>query len=66
MGKSILGTWGGDSDPDRDFDIYSQIIEENLGVFRRLAEVQFPLENVNNALMGMRARRIARPILMMG
>ena len=65
MGKSILGTWGGDSEPDRDFDIYLQIMEENLDVLHRLAEVQFPLEDVNNALMQMRTRQIARPILMM-
>lgn len=65
MGKSILGTWGGDSKPERDFDIFLQILNENKDVIRKMNQTSFSLEQVNEALACMRSRTVARPILAM-
>lgn len=63
MGKSILGTWGGDSKPERDFEIFSNILSSYVHVLGNLMEKTFALENVNEAIVCMREKSIARPIL---
>lgn len=63
MGKSIYGTWGGNSDPDRDFEAFSKIMQKNLPILSKITEIHFPLEAVNEALDGMRSKRVARPVL---
>ena len=63
MGKSIYGTWGGNSDPDRDFDAFSQIMQKNIPILSKMTESHFPLESVNEALDGMRSKRVTRPVL---
>ena len=65
MGKSLLGTWGGDSHPDRDFEVYSEIMSQNTAPLYKLAEAKFALNDVNIALSEMRAKKTARPILKM-
>jgi len=60
-----LGTWGGDSKPERDFDIFLQILNENKDVIRKMNQTSFSLEQVNEALACMRSRTVARPILAM-
>jgi S-(hydroxymethyl)glutathione dehydrogenase/alcohol dehydrogenase len=65
MGKSILGTWGGDSKPERDFEVFCHILDENDYLLGKMIESPFSLERVNDALQCLRNRTVARPILMM-
>jgi S-(hydroxymethyl)glutathione dehydrogenase / alcohol dehydrogenase len=65
MGKSLLGTWGGDSQPERDFEVYSKIMSHNTDLLHKLVEAKFVLDDVNIALSEMRSRQIVRPILTM-
>ena len=65
MGKSILGTWGGDSKPERDFEIFSHILDKNHPLLRKMIENSFSLEQVNVALDSMRNKTVARPVLSM-
>ena len=41
MGKSILGTWGGDTKPDQDFSSYQKEIEQKSEVFGQLTSEKF-------------------------
>ena len=65
MGKSILGPWGGDSKPERDFEIFSRILDENRLSIGEMIEKSFSLEQVNVALDSMRNKTVARPVLSM-
>ena len=65
MGKSILGTWGGDTKPDQDFSSYQKEIEQKSEVFGRLTSEKFLLEDINVAIDKMRTKDVTRPVIEM-
>jgi S-(hydroxymethyl)glutathione dehydrogenase/alcohol dehydrogenase len=65
MGKSILGTWGGDSKPDQDFSSYQKEIEQKSEVFGQLTSEKFLLEDINVAIDKMRTKDVTRPVIQM-
>ena len=65
MGKSILGTWGGDTNPDQDFFSYQKEIEQRSEVFGQLTSETFPLEDINTAIGKMRTKDVTRPVIKM-
>ena len=65
QGKSILGTWGGDTNPDQDFSSYQKEMEQRSEVFGQLTSQKFSLEEINIAINKMRTRDVARPVLTM-
>ena len=65
MGKSILGTWGGNTNPDKDLVVYQKEIEQKSEVFRKLTSQKFALEDINMALDKMRLKEVPRPIINM-
>ena len=64
-GKQLRGTWGGDSDPDRDYPRYAKLIESGRLELAPLMTAGYGLEDVNRALDDLEAGRAARPILAM-
>jgi S-(hydroxymethyl)glutathione dehydrogenase/alcohol dehydrogenase len=62
-GKQLRGTWGGDSDPDRDYPRYAKLIEAGRLQLAPLMSGGYGLEDVNRALDDLEAGRAARPIL---
>ena len=65
LGKRLLGTWGGDNVPDRDFPRYADwLASGRLDVAPLLAE-PYPLERVNQALDDLESGRAARPLVRM-
>ncbi len=48
--KKIIGSWGGESDPDRDISFYIKSFYEGLFPFDRLLTRKFQLTDVNKAL----------------
>jgi len=65
QGKRLLGTWGGDNWPDRDFPRYCQLLAaDKLDLSPLLAE-DYRLAEINHALDDLEARRAARPIVKM-
>lgn len=64
-GKQLRGTWGGDSDPDRDYPRYAKLIEAGRLELAPLMSGGYRLEDVNRALDDLEAGRAARPILAM-
>ncbi len=65
MGKSILGTWGGNSNPDFDIDIYDKIINKNASILSELTKSKYQLKEINQAIRDMALRTVPRPIIVM-
>ena len=63
LGKKLLGTWGGDSDPDRDYARYCSLVASDELKVLPLLESRYPLENVNLALDDLEHGRVLRPLL---
>jgi S-(hydroxymethyl)glutathione dehydrogenase/alcohol dehydrogenase len=65
LGKRLLGTWGGDSEPDRDFPIYGRLLATGRLDFSPLFSAEYPLDEINRALADLEAGRAARPLVTM-
>ena len=65
QGKQLLGTWGGDNDPPRDFPRYARLILSGRLPAERLLEREYSLPEINSALEDLQARRVARPLVNM-
>lgn len=63
QGKSLLGTWGGDSVPDRDYPRYGRLIAAGRFPARDLLSEPYRLEDINEALADMRSGKIGRPLI---
>jgi len=65
QGKRLLGTWGGDNEPDVDFPRYcGLLIAGKLNLDPLLAKT-YSLEQINEALEDLRAGRVPRPLVAM-
>lgn len=63
LGKRILGTWGGDNVPDKDFNYYMDLLisgELNLDL---LTSKLYELGEVNKAIKDLEQGRVARPLI---
>jgi S-(hydroxymethyl)glutathione dehydrogenase / alcohol dehydrogenase len=63
QGKSLMGTWGGDSVPDRDYARYGRLISSGRFPVRELLSEPYRLANINEALADMRSGKIGRPLI---
>lgn len=63
QGKRLIGTWGGDCDPDRDFATISRLAIEGSLPLERLIGEHYSLEQVNEALTDLETGDVARPLL---
>lgn len=63
QGKRLLGTWGGDNDPDRDLPRYCRLIQSGRLNIGPLRNEPFSLGQINEALAALEERRIARPMI---
>jgi len=64
-GKSIFGTWGGSSFPDRDIPRMAEIFRKGNVPLDRLLTRRYSLEQVNEALADLEAGKVFRPLLVM-
>ena len=62
-GKSLLGTWGGDSQPDRDVPRFARLMSAGRIAVRPLLSDPYRLENINAALDDLEAGRVGRPLI---
>ena len=65
QGKSLLGTWGGDAKPDRDFPRFASLITEREIDVEPLLSKSYSLEEINDALEDLELGKIGRPIIKM-
>jgi len=66
QGKSLMGTWGGDSQPDRDYPRYAEMLASGRFDLAALLPERYGLEEADRALQDLAAGRVGRPLIDMG
>jgi S-(hydroxymethyl)glutathione dehydrogenase/alcohol dehydrogenase len=63
QGKSLLGTWGGDSVPERDYGRFAKLLSAGRFPVRDLLSSPYGLEQINQALADLAAGLVGRPLI---
>jgi S-(hydroxymethyl)glutathione dehydrogenase / alcohol dehydrogenase len=63
QGKRILGTWGGDNQPQQDFPRYQRLLTSGQLRCDHFLAHRYPLAAINQALEDLEAGRVARPLI---
>jgi S-(hydroxymethyl)glutathione dehydrogenase / alcohol dehydrogenase len=63
QGKSLMGTWGGDSVPDRDYGRFARLLGSGRFPVRDLLSKPYSLEQADQALQDLAAGKIGRPLI---
>ena len=63
MGKKILGTWGGDNDPDIHFHRYCKLLEHKHLDVSHFVTNKYSLDNINSALDDLENGKSLRPLI---
>jgi len=64
-GKRIVGTWGGETQPDEDIPQFAQWYVEGRLPLAELITHEYPLEEINAALSDMEQGRVSRALIKM-
>lgn len=65
LGKRLLGTWGGDNWPDRDFPRYGKLLSAGKLNLEPMLSEPYRLREINQALDDLEAGRVVRPLVRM-
>jgi S-(hydroxymethyl)glutathione dehydrogenase/alcohol dehydrogenase len=63
QGKSLLGTWGGDSVPDRDYGRFGRLLASGRFPVRALLSKPYRLEDADQALRDLADGKVGRPLI---
>jgi len=63
QGKSLMGTWGGDSIPDRDYGRFARLLGAGRFPVRDLLSEPYALEQADQALSDLASGKIGRPLI---
>ncbi len=63
QGKSLMGTWGGDSVPDRDYGRFARLLASGRFDPRVLLSAPYSLWRASDALGDLAAGRVGRPLI---
>jgi S-(hydroxymethyl)glutathione dehydrogenase / alcohol dehydrogenase len=63
QGKSLLGTWGGDSVPDRDYGRYGRLLCSGRFPVRDLLSRPYSLAKADQALQDLAEGKVGRPLI---
>jgi S-(hydroxymethyl)glutathione dehydrogenase/alcohol dehydrogenase len=63
LGKRLLGTWGGDNWPDRDFPRYCKLLRAGKLNLAPMLSEPYRLSEINRALDDLQAGRTVRPLI---
>ena len=63
QGKSLLGTWGGDSFPDRDYGRFGSLLASSRFPLRDLIPKRYKLAEADQALSDLAAGVVGRPVI---
>lgn len=66
QGKSLMGTWGGDSVPDRDYARFGELLASDRFSVRSLLSKPYRLAEVGQALRDLASGTVGRPLIDMG
>lgn len=64
-GKKISGSWGGGTNPDKDFPVFSRILMSNKDLFSSLIAKRYALDEINIALDDLSNGHVFRPLIQM-
>lgn len=64
-GRKIVGTWGGETIPDRDLPRYAKMFLEGKLPFDQLVSHEWPLDDINTAFDELEAGRVSRALIQM-
>ena len=64
-GKRIVGTWGGETDPDRDIPLYVNSFLSGIINLRSLITLSHPLTNINEAIKKTESGQVGRCLIEM-
>ena len=62
-GKTIRGSWGGSSNPDRDIPMFANLYLEGRLPLEKLLTHKYRLDQINEALDDMEQHRVGRPLI---
>jgi S-(hydroxymethyl)glutathione dehydrogenase/alcohol dehydrogenase len=63
QGKSLMGTWGGDSVPDRDYSRFARLLGAGRFPLRNLLSRPYALDQADQALSDLASGKIGRPLI---
>jgi len=63
QGKSLLGTWGGDSIPDRDYGRFARLLGSGRFPVRDMLSKPYALEETDQALNDLASGKVSRPLI---
>jgi S-(hydroxymethyl)glutathione dehydrogenase/alcohol dehydrogenase len=63
QGKSLMGTWGGDSVPDRDYPRYGKLLGTGRFPLNNLLSKPYSLAQADDALNDLAAGKVGRPLI---
>ncbi len=63
MGKKLLGTWGGETDPDRDIPMYEELYTKGLFPLEKLLTRTYTLDEINMALEDLENGKLCRSVI---
>lgn len=63
QGKRLLGVWGGDCRPDRDFPRLTELVSSGRLKLHEILEKRYSLKQVNAALADLESGRVTRPLI---
>jgi S-(hydroxymethyl)glutathione dehydrogenase / alcohol dehydrogenase len=64
-GKRVLGSWGGETEPDRDIPRFARWFREGRFPLGELISREYPLEEINTALLDLEQGRVNRALVRM-
>jgi S-(hydroxymethyl)glutathione dehydrogenase/alcohol dehydrogenase len=63
QGKSLFGTWGGDSVPDRDYGRFARLLGSGRFPVRDLLSKPYSLDEADQALQELASGKVSRPLI---
>jgi len=63
QGKRLLGTWGGDNWPDRDYPRYCRLVSSGKLTLKPLLSKPYSLHQINEAIDDLEAGKVIRPLI---
>ena len=64
-GKKIIGSWGGETDPDKDIKIMANMIKKSKIDISKLIKKKYKIEDINKAIFDLDSGNVYRPIIKM-
>ncbi|HSX24569.1 MAG TPA: acetoin dehydrogenase, partial [Candidatus Andersenbacteria bacterium] len=63
LGKKIVGSWGGGTNPDKDIPYYAKQYLKGIFPIKKLITHRFKLDHINDAMNALRSGKAARVII---